>query len=251
VTLLSPNDLTAEAIGYRLFGLGRDARVWSATEVIGHGSFTSDPQLSQLSWKLASSGFFTEQAGLVTAAELAAGTEDAALRFSLATAVADEARHADAFLAYAKRVAGGEPDDCAGRIEPLSALLASLPYLGKILVHTVLEGFAADEFLLLAELFHGDVLADLYRHIRTDEVRHIAIGISYLARESTHPASVEEWNVFAGEWLDAAVGMVGVGGLARGLGAYLHRDPVGIENWLVRRHVARLRAAGIRVPERR
>lgn len=251
MSLLPPDGLTAEAIGYKLFGLGRDALNWSAAEVIDRGRLTSDQQLSHLSWQLASSGYFTEQAGLVAAAELAAQTEDAALRFGLATAVADEARHADAFLTYAKRVGGGEPDDCAELIKPLSDMLGSLPYLGKVLAHTVLEGFAADEFLLLAELFDGDPLANLYRYIRTDEVRHIAIGISYLARESRNPASAEEWDASAGEWLDAAVGLVGVSGLARGLGAYLHRDPASIEDWFVRRHVARLRAARIQLRGRR
>jgi hypothetical protein len=245
--LLSPDGLAPEEIAYKLFGLGRDSMSWSAAEVIGHGNFTSDPQLSHLSWKLASSGYFAEQVGLVAAAELVAETEDAGLRFGLATAVADEARHADAFLAYAKRV-GGEIDDCADRIEPMGTTLRSLPYLGKILVHTVLEGFAADEFFLLAKLFVGDALAELYHHVRADEVRHVAIGISYLARESANPASADEWNTFAGEWLDKALGIVGVAGLARGLGAYLHQDPASIEDWFVRRHVARLRAARIQVP---
>lgn len=242
--LLPHEDLDSDATAYRVFELGRDTSPWRVKDILAEGRFTRDPHLSELAWRLSSYGYYTEQAGLVAAAELAAETEDAALRFSLATAVADEARHADAFLTYAKAV-GGRPDDCREALEPLSATLGSLPYLGKAVVHTMLEGFAADQFLLLGRLFHEDSLGELYRHVRADEIRHVAIGLNYLARQSRSPAHREQWREHAAEWLDTAVGTAGVGDLAEGFSALLGLDGTALEQWFLRRHRARLKAAAL------
>ena len=248
MSLIHHADLDADAVAYRLFGIGRDTVPWTVADVLSRGELTREPERSHLSWRLASRGYWTEQAGLVAAASLAAQTSDAALRFSLATATSDEARHADAFLTYARAVGGGEPDDCAEELEPLHDTLESLPYLGKALVHTLLEGFAADEFLLLRQLFPGDPLAELYLHVRRDEIRHVAIGLSYLARESRSPAGRDQWRAHAGDWLDAGMDTTGLAALCQGLGTLLGRDPAALERWFLRRHAARLRSAGIPDP---
>ena len=48
---------------------------------------------------------------------------------------------------------GVDPRGCTGdRSQPLDDMLHSLPYLGKAAVHTLLEGLAADEFILLRDI---------------------------------------------------------------------------------------------------
>jgi hypothetical protein len=242
--LLRPEYLDADELTYRIFGLGRDNSPWRADEVIASGPFTDDADRAKLAWRLASRGYYAEQAGLVAAATLAAQTEDAALRFSLATATADEARHADAFYRYACKV-GGEPEECQEMVEPLNEGLTALPYLGKALVHTMLEGFAADEFLLLREVFHDDALGLLYHHIRHDEIRHIAIGMNYLVRESATATGREAWREHGEEWIETGLELTGLAGVARWLGKLTGRDPGTVHDWFLHRHRIRLRAVGI------
>jgi hypothetical protein len=248
MALLRPENLDADELTYRIFGLGRDNSPWRADDVIGNGPFTKDASRAELAWRLGSRGYYAEQAGLVAAATLAAQTDDTALRFSLATATADEARHADAFYRYTRKV-GGEPEECIEALEPLDEGLTKLPYLGKALVHTMLEGFAADEFLLLREVFADDVLGQLYHHIRRDEIRHIAIGLNYLARESATPAGREAWREHGAEWIETGLGLTGLAGVARWLGELTGRDPDAVHEWFMHRHRVRLRAVGINTPE--
>jgi hypothetical protein len=245
--LLRPEHLDVNELTYRIFGLGRDNAPWRADEVIASGSFTGDAKRAELAWRLASRGYYAEQAGLVAAATLAAQTEDTALRFSLATATGDEARHADAFYQYASKV-GGEPEECQEMVEPLHEGLTALPYLGKALVHTMLEGFAADEFLLLREVFDDDPLGRLYHHIRHDEIRHIAIGMNYLARESVTPGGMETWHEHGAEWIETGLALTGLAGVARWLGELTGRDPGAVHEWFLHRHKVRLRAVGIETP---
>jgi hypothetical protein len=243
--LLRPENLDADELTYRIFGLGRDNSPWRADDVIGSGPFTDDADRAKLAWQLASRGYYAEQAGLVAAATLAAQTDDAALRFSLATATSDEARHADAFYRYARKVGGGEPEECQEMVEPLHDGLTALPYLGKALVHTMLEGFAADEFLLLREIFHDDVLGQLYHHIRHDEIRHIAIGMNYLVRASATATGRAAWHEHAEEWIEAGLALTGLDGVSRWLGRLTGRDPGEVHDWFLHRHRIRLRAVGI------
>jgi hypothetical protein len=242
--LLSHESFNCDLVASRLFKIGLEATPWKVSDLLTGEPFVDDPSLSALAWRLSSRGYYTEQAGLVAAAELAAETEDADLRFGLALAVADEARHADAFLSYA-RLVGGEPDDCGRSVDPLSDVLGSLPYLGKALVHTVLEGFAADQFLLLEKVFHEDPLGAIYHHVRLDEIRHVAVGLSYLARESRTSSGRDEWREHADEWLSAALELAAISNLSDGFGKLLKTDKIVHERWFIRRHWTRLKAAGI------
>jgi rubrerythrin len=244
MALLRPEHLDADELTYRIFGLGRDNSPWRTADVLASGPFTEDQDRAELAWRLASRGYYAEQAGLVAAASLAAVTDDTALRFSLATATADEARHADAFYRYARTV-GGEPDECLEELEPLDAGLTALPYLGKMLVHTMLEGFAADEFLILAEVFADDPLGQLYRHIRRDEIRHVAIGLNYLARTSATRAGRQAWQESGPEWTGAGLAMTNLAAAAAWLADLTGRDADTVHEWFLRRHRARLMAAGI------
>lgn len=245
--LLRPEQLDADETAYRIFGLGRDSSPWRASEVIGNGPFTEDDRLAEQAWKISSRAYYAEQAGLVAAATLAAQTEDAALRFSLATAASDEARHADAFYQYA-RVIGGEPEECQEMLEPLHQELTALPYLGKALVHTILEGFAADEFVILSQVFGDDALGRLYRYVRRDEIRHIAIGLSYLARESAAPPGRDSWEEHGAEWLAVGARLTALDDLSAWLAQLTGKDAGAVRRWFLRRHRARLRAAGVPDP---
>jgi hypothetical protein len=244
MSLIRPHELDGDALAYRLFQISRDQAPWRAEDIILAGRLTRDPERAELAWRFASRGYYAEQAGLVAAATLAVHTEDAPLRFSLAAATADEARHADAFYRYAKTV-GGEPEECQELVEPLDDALVRLPHMGRALVHTMLEGFAADQFILLGEYFAGDPLGEIYRHVRRDEVRHIAIGLSYLARESATRAGRDIWLAHADEWHDIGMGLTYLSEVSESLGEWTNRDPVMVQEWFLRRHRTRLRAAGI------
>jgi hypothetical protein len=244
MALLRPEALDADELTYRIFGLGRDNAPWRTSDVLGSTPFTGDAARAELAWQLASRGYYAEQAGLVAAASLAAATDDTALRFSLATATADEARHADAFYRYAKAV-GGEPEECLDQLQPLDDGLEALPYLGKVLVHTMLEGFAADEFIILAGVFADDPLGRLYHHIRRDEIRHVAIGMNYLARASATQAGRDAWHEFGAQWTADGLAMTNLAGVADWLGELTGREPDAVHEWFLRRHRVRLTAVGI------
>lgn len=247
MTLLDGTDLDGDALAYRIFGVTRDKTPWRAVDVIGGGPRVRDWDRAELAWRTASRGYYAEQAGLVAAATLAVHTEDAALRFSLALATADEARHADAFYQYAKAV-GGEPEPEAGDLlEPLDQTLAGLPHMGRALVHTMLEGFAADEFILLREVFDGDPLGLLYHHVRRDEIQHVAIGLNYLARESATADGRELWHEHAAGWHDVGLRLTSLDTIAAWLAGLTGRDPGAVLAWFERRHRARLAASGIQL----
>lgn len=231
---------------YQLFTSAQERAPWSARELIGSGKTTLDEAGLERAWFSASIGYYTEQAGLVAAAELAGQTEDAMLRLGLASAVADEARHADAFLTYAV-ARGGEIADCADEpyLGDLHGTLSSASYLQKCLLHTMLEGFAADEFILLQRIFAGDPLGAIIRHVRADEIRHVAIGLDYLRRSYANPRHRPEWDAHGEQWQQKAVELTNLPASAPALGALVGRDPEELERWFMRRHRARLRGIGI------
>ncbi|MEO3778876.1 ferritin-like domain-containing protein [Micromonospora sp. B11E3] len=246
MTLLRPDELDEDELTYRIFRVTRDRSPWRIEDVLREGRFSDDPVRAERAWRVASRGYYAEQAGLVAAATLAVETEDAPLRFSLALATADEARHADAFYQYAKAV-GGEPEKCREVLQPLDDGLTSLPYMGRALVHTLLEGLAADEFILLSQVFAGDPLGRLYHHVRRDEIRHIAIGLNFLARATRTPEGRDAWAAHAQEWHDIGIGLTGLEEVGVALAAHTNRDPADVQAWFLRRHRARLTAAGIEI----
>jgi hypothetical protein len=244
MVLIRHENLEDDPVAYRIFSAARDKSPWRVADVLREGPLTADPVRAELLWKFASRGYYSEQAGLVAAATLAAFTEDAPLRFGLALAVADEARHADALYQYARTI-GGEPEDCAELLQPLDDALVALPHMGRVLVHTLLEGVAADEFHLLRQQFADDALGRLYGFIRRDEVLHVAIGLNYLTRESATAAGRETWRAHAAHWHEIGMQFTYLDQLA-----HLHADLVGwppaaLKSWFLRRHYTRLRAAGI------
>nr|MDT0659386.1 ferritin-like domain-containing protein [Micromonospora sp. DSM 115978] len=251
MALIDADDLDRDELAYRVFGVTRDKTPWRAADIIGRGPAVRDWDRAELAWRMSSRGYYAEQAGLVAAATLAAQTEDAPLRFSLALATADEARHADAFLQYARAVGGGEPEPEAVEImEPLDEALTRLPYMGRALVHTMLEGFAADEFVLLREVFAGDPLGELYHHVRRDEIQHIAIGLNYLARESNTAAGREVWRESGPAWHEIGMRLTYLDAISASLAELTGREPDRVRHWFLRRHRARLRAGGVDMERR-
>jgi len=247
MTLLRPAVERLDDASYALFQRAQQRPAWSARELIGAGRTGLAADRQELAWAVASQGYYAEQAGLVAAAELAAGTEDLPYRMSLATAVADEARHSDAFLAYAV-VRGGAPAEPADEVDELHRRLSAATYLEKCLLHTMLEGFAADEFVLLQRLFAGDPLAGIYRAVRGDEIRHVAIGLDYLRRSTADDRVREEWRAGIADWERTGFELAGVDAIGAWLGETLGGSPERIASWFRRRHRARLRGAGLPVP---
>ncbi|MBN6041000.1 ferritin-like domain-containing protein [Amycolatopsis sp. 195334CR] len=252
MTLLKPEITALDDTSFQLFASGRNSEQWSAREIIGDGATELDEADTERAWILASTSYFAEQAGLVAAAELVSETDDVALRLSFATAVSDEARHADAFLAYAV-ARGGDLANVSedGFLDELHETLSTVSHLEKFLMHTTFEGIAADEFVLLQRIFAGDPLGEIYRHVRSDEVRHVAIGLNYLRRSYATPEGREEWDAHFGDWSERALRIARLPEVAAGLGAVMGKPAEPIEQWFMRRHRARLRGAGIPVPERR
>ena len=79
MTLLRPDDLDSDELAYRIFQVTRDRDPWRIEDVLRDGEFTRDPDLAHRAWRVASAGYYAEQAGLVAAAMLATETEDAPL----------------------------------------------------------------------------------------------------------------------------------------------------------------------------
>jgi hypothetical protein len=246
VTLMRADAAWLASASYALFGKAQQREPWSARDLIADGRTALDEQGVERAWMSASLGYYTEQAGLIAAAELAAQTTDITLRMGLATAVADEARHADAFLTYAV-ARGGDVADCAGEpyLGELHAILSSAGYLEKCLLHTMFEGLAADEFVLLQEVFAGDPLAAIIRHVRGDEIRHVAIGLEYLRRSWDDPRDRDEWRADGASWERRGLELMNLPAAMEDLGSLLGRPPKQLERWFMRRHRARLRGAGI------
>jgi len=134
---------------------------------------------------------------------------------------------------------------CQEMVQPLDDALAGLPHMGRALVHTMLEGFAADDFHLLSLAYADDTIGQLYSYIRRDEVQHVAIGLSYLARQSATRAGRDLWTAHAAQWHAAGLEFTYLDAVARSHAAQLGRDPAAVRQWFWRRHRARLSAAGI------
>jgi hypothetical protein len=242
MSLIDPAALESEVLGYRIFGVTRDKTPWRAAELIREHGVAVDSPVAELAWRIASRGYYAEQAGLVAAATLAAATDDAPLRLAFAAATGDEARHADAFYQYAHAL-DRELEPCRELFEPLDQALTELPYMGRMLVHTILEGAAADEFLLFEELFAADALGRIYHHVRRDEVQHVAIGLSYLSRATTTPPGREEFEAHGADWEQTGFRLCHLDAVAASFAPLLGRDADTVRRWFVRRHRVRLKAA--------
>jgi hypothetical protein len=145
-----------------------------------------EENLQDVAWRAASGSAYVEQIGMLTASRLLLDCNDYLLRLNLARAVADEARHTEAFARYAISVKGSTAFPSEG-FKPIEDELVfkfdSDRFIFKFLVHSVLEAVAIEEFTLFEELFSSSQLGLIYKMAMIDEARHVAIGINYLQEQ--------------------------------------------------------------------
>lgn len=228
----------------REYEQARNSQQWRVRDLSWKASSALGEELTELAWRLAAHSMYAEQTGLLVSAMLVKECPYLPVRMALATAVSDEARHVEVFARYAEERGGllAEPTD---HVENLTAFLGGLedPF-ERFFIHTMLEAWAFDEFVLLQRIFAGDVLSDVYRYVKQDEARHVAIGMSYLARAAdeyrTERGDAEVQRVL--EKAEAnAVRLSGIEEASFGrFGELLNRDGAGVRQWFRTRHRRRL-----------
>jgi hypothetical protein len=193
----------------------------------------------ELVWWMASQGCYAEQTGLVMASKLLAEADDLPARLCLATAVSDEAKHAEVFARYALLLGNAisPPDTYVN--EMFNSLNGISDFISLFLVHTLLEGLAADEFRLLIRAFEGDLFGTIHEYVLRDEARHVAMGLDYLAPRVT--AAVHDgWDLAKFE--QQALTVSGVANSPFTTLASLTGDhPDNLRNWFLTRHKARMK----------
>ena len=251
MTLIQPTEEDFSRQGFRLYEQARRRGTWRAASDIDWRRIgeTSKDKL-ELSWRIACQGVYAEQAGLITAAELLVDTEDLPARYCLATAVADEAKHSEVFARYAMAVGGEVAPAKEGVLELFSGLQELDNPVAKFVVHTLLEGFAGDEFTIFLSAFEGEVLGDIYQKVRADESRHVIIGTEYLARRLRDPDCAEILERFDG-LCEHALTITGIGdfGSYAFLAKLAGKEPADLHRWFTTRHAERVKR--ILEPERR
>ena len=163
--------------------------------------------LKEVACYLAWCGTYTEEIGMLTCARLLMALDDVPGRYCLAMQTADEARHSEAFTRYVHRVQGDPPPPPEGVSQIMNDLEAIENPTALFVVHTLLEGFAFDQFSFIEPAFAGDPLADIYGYVRRDEARHVAMGIDYLSfalRRDTSDEVIDTLN-----WCKANVFTIG------------------------------------------
>jgi hypothetical protein len=224
---------------FRIYERARRADWRPETDLDWERRSPLSPDMQRIAWTVASQASYAEQLGLLASARLLGQTEDVPARLCLATAVSDEARHSEAFARYALRRGGTVlPPDAS--MQALREGLESVDdFLGLFFVHTALEWLAADEFTLLARLFQGDVLGDLYPRVRSDELRHVGMGMLYLRWRLKDPGRAG-WDATPYEQLALRLSGFDERFFAQ-LGGLLHEPPGAVRHWFMSRHQARVR----------
>ncbi|MEV0124013.1 ferritin-like domain-containing protein [Streptomyces sp. NPDC050703] len=197
---------------------------------------------SELSWLLASGSAYAEQVGMDVAAGLLHECSEADMKLVLATAVADEAKHSAVFHHYAHTVAGTVKGPGEAQQELSRDLWSLDDYTARFLAHTLAEGFAADEFRWFVQGLREDGLGEIYRLVRRDESRHVALGMAYL----THGPGAERLRRLPAGLLLAAEETVLKHNDVDALASLVHRllpatPAAQVAAWLRARHATRMR----------
>ena len=129
------------------------------------------------------------------AAKLQLSAPSMRVRHHLIQQGADEARHSEVFERYVQRVAGRPCEPPAGPRALLSALDDIEHPVGLLVIHTMLESYALDQFSYLQAAFDGDLLGDIYALVRQDEARHVAFGFGYVKNSLCKDKSDELFDV--------------------------------------------------------
>ncbi len=241
MTMLQASQSDFRERGFRLYEQARDRSSWNPRTDIDWGrpsAMSVDRQ--HLAWEIASQSVYAEQAGLLFASKLLQATDDLPTRLGLATAVSDEAKHSEVFARYALRAG----ESVAAPREPVQDLFAGLGQLddptGAFLVHTFLEGYAADEFMIFSRAFADDVLGDVYSFVRRDEARHVVIGLTYLAKHLRR-FDIDEARAMIARYSEVALRISGLHGpgAAEFLCGLAGRTDKELYGWFEVRHQAR------------
>lgn len=179
---------------FKIYNAARQASSWECAIDWNNLDHDKLPEhLQEFAWIVASGSAHVEQIGMLTAARLMMDCDDYLLRLNLARAVTDEARHTEAFARYAISIKG-DSADCANAARPVEDELitqySSDLFIYKFLVHSLLEAVAIEEFSMFEEIFSASRLSTIYKMVKIDEARHVAIGINYLAEQVKKDASL-------------------------------------------------------------
>jgi hypothetical protein len=165
----------------KLYEAARARSVWRPDSDIDWGmESTLSDDMQALGYELACTGTYTEELGLLTCSRLVTELDDLPGRYALALQMTDEAKHSEVFTRYAHR-AYSEPPPPPEGVQQIRRDLESIENpTALFLVHTLLEGFAFDQFSYMRPAFAGDPLYDIYKYVIADEARHVAMGVDYL-----------------------------------------------------------------------
>jgi hypothetical protein len=196
--------------------------------------------LIDTAWYITSQSSFAEQTGMLAAAILMIEAPDVATQLCYSTAVQDEAIHIEAFSRSAIRLKGTvKPIDNHFREQRRIALDPERSYLTKLTIHTLLEGWATDEFSIFAAAFKNDLLGEIYTHVYSDESRHVRIGLSCIRRLLREPCMTEDFSVEEAEAFAAQAAQLTEETWA-GLAKLSGRTPKEIARWFDKRHKSRM-----------
>lgn len=136
----------------------------------------------ELAHSIASQSCHAEQIGMLTATALLLQADDPMTRLTLATAVRDESVHVHTFSSYAT-LRGGfieAPIETHDAIQDW-LLGKKMPFIDRLLMHTLAESFAMDQFYFLSLAFRNDLLGTIYAGVLSDESRHVRLGMEAVA----------------------------------------------------------------------
>ena len=196
--------------------------------------------LIDTAWYITSQSSFAEQTGMLAAAILMIEAPDLATQLCYSTAVQDEAIHIEAFSRSAIRLKGTvKPPENHFREQRSIALNPESSYLTRLTIHTLLEGWATDEFSIFADTFKNDLLGEIYTHVYSDESRHVRIGLSCIRKLLAEPRMTEDFSLEEAEALAVQAARLSEETLA-GLAKMSARTPEEIRRWFDERHTSRM-----------
>lgn len=240
--LLAPTTSDIKSAAFKIYEKARHVAHWNPKDDIDYDKLSPlSLERQELAWRVASQGVYTEQVGMMVAAKLLNEVDDLAIRYCLATAVSDEAKHSEVFARYAL-IRGGNIDPVGEQVNTLFSELETIkdPF-GRFVAHSLIEELAADEFAMLRIAFKGDVLEEIYSHVGADEARHTAIGMDYMStvlRDSDfekHACALKEYG-------QAALEISGANDYEMyvWLANLVNRTPDYVQRWMLSRHHKRI-----------
>lgn len=235
---------------FKIYEKARRVAHWNPRTAIAFDRPTRlSAERQEEAWRMASQSVYAEEVGMMQAARLLTEVDDITIRYCLATAVSDEAKHSEVFARYAIARGGSVAPD-GDYVNLLFGELEAIPdSFGRFIAHSMLEGLAADQFSLLRRSFEGDVLEDIYRYVSTDEARHVGIGIDYMSRVLRDTAFEEHVHALE-QYSRIALDISGMEQpeVQQWLGELVGQPPERAAGWMLARHRQRIDRLLSKVP---